>query len=471
MFERFTGQARQVVVLAQEEARMLGHGYIGTEHILLGLLAEGEGPAAQALTALGISLDAAREQVAEIVGEGAGAPSGHIPFTGRAKKVLELSLREAQRLGDSYIDTEHILLGVAREGEGVGAQVLDRLGASTDRVLAQVLATKRTAPGGELRRASIGRMPVERPIRLREVMSRLDEIAGRLTAIEDLLAEMQASEVRQRGAAQAPGRWRGAARACGAPRRAGVAPDLPRLAGTTAPEERCGIPRWAAAFQPGWGVAITLGVRGDLSGRLSVGSVPVVGVLALQGDVVEHLRALAQTGATPVSVRRPDELAAVDGLVIPGGESTTMWKLATAFEVAEPLRKRLSGGMPAFGSCAGMIMLADRLLDGVEGQETLGGIGMTVRRNAFGRQVDSFESDVCLDGIASPPDPPFRAVFIRAPWVEAVSEQVTVLGTERVTGRIVAVRQGPLLATSFHPELTGDLRIHRYFVDMVKERT
>jgi 5'-phosphate synthase pdxT subunit len=118
-----------------------------------------------------------------------------------------------------------------------------------------------------------------------------------------------------------------------------------------------------------------------------------------------------------------------------------------------------------------MIMLADRLLDGVEGQETLGGIGMTVRRNAFGRQVDSFESDVCLDGIASPPDPPFRAVFIRAPWVEAVSEQVTVLGTERVTGRIVAVRQGPLLATSFHPELTGDLRIHRYFVDMVRERT
>ncbi len=118
MFERFTGRARQVVVLAQEEARMLGHGYIGTEHILLGLLAEGEGPAAQALTALGISLDAAREQVAEIVGEGAGAPSGHIPFTGRAKKVLELSLREAQRLGDSYIDTEHILLGVAREGRG-----------------------------------------------------------------------------------------------------------------------------------------------------------------------------------------------------------------------------------------------------------------------------------------------------------------------------------------------------------------
>ena len=202
-----------------------------------------------------------------------------------------------------------------------------------------------------------------------------------------------------------------------------------------------------------------------------MGSAPVIGVLALQGDVVEHLRALAETGAASVGVRRPDELAGVDALIIPGGESTTIWKLAVAFEVAEPLRKRLAGGMPAFGSCAGMIMLADRLLDGADGQETFGGIGMTVRRNAFGRQVDSFESDICLDGIASPPEPPFRAIFIRAPWVEAVSAEVTVLGTERVTGRIVAARQGPLLATSFHPELTGDLRIHRYFVDMVRERT
>jgi len=202
-----------------------------------------------------------------------------------------------------------------------------------------------------------------------------------------------------------------------------------------------------------------------------VGSAPVIGVLALQGDVVEHLRALAEAGAASVGVRRPDELAGVDALIIPGGESTTIWKLAVAFEVAEPLRKRLAGGMPAFGSCAGMIMLADRLLDGADGQETFGGIGMTVRRNAFGRQVDSFESDICLDGIASPPEPPFRAIFIRAPWVEAVSAEVTVLGTERVTGRIVAARQGPLLATSFHPELTGDLRIHRYFVDMVRERT
>jgi len=194
-------------------------------------------------------------------------------------------------------------------------------------------------------------------------------------------------------------------------------------------------------------------------------------VLGLQGDVAEHARALSAAGAKPVTVRRADELDDVDGLVIPGGESTTMWKLAVIFDLMDSLRKRVGAGLPVFGSCAGMIMLADRLLDGIDGQETVGGIDMTVRRNAFGRQVDSFESDICLDGIAVPPDAPFRAVFIRAPWVEAVSRQVTVLGTERVTGRIVAVRQGPLLATSFHPELTGDLRIHRYFVDMVRERT
>ena len=203
-----------------------------------------------------------------------------------------------------------------------------------------------------------------------------------------------------------------------------------------------------------------------------MGSAPVIGVLALQGDVAEHLRMLAETGARPVSVRRTDELSAVDGLVIPGGESTTMWKLAVAFDLAiPPLRKRVSGGMAAFGSCAGMIMLADQIVDGVAGQETIGGIEMTVRRNAFGRQVDSFESDIVLTGIASAPEPPFRAVFIRAPWVEAVSERVEILGTERATGRIVAVRQGPLLATSFHPELTGDLRVHRHFVDMVRQRT
>ena len=202
-----------------------------------------------------------------------------------------------------------------------------------------------------------------------------------------------------------------------------------------------------------------------------MGSAPVIGVLALQGDVAEHLRMLAGAGARPVSVRRTDELSAVDGLVIPGGESTTMWKLAVAFDLAEPLRKRISGGMAAFGSCAGMIMLADQIVDGVAGQETIGGIEMTVRRNAFGRQVDSFERDIVLAGIASPPEPAYCAVFIRAPWVEAVSERVEILGTERATGRIVAVRQGPLLATSFHPELTGDLRVHRHFVDMVRERT
>jgi pyridoxal 5'-phosphate synthase pdxT subunit len=202
-----------------------------------------------------------------------------------------------------------------------------------------------------------------------------------------------------------------------------------------------------------------------------VGSGPVVGVLGLQGDVVEHSRALADAGARPVTVRRADELDAVEGLVIPGGESTTMWKLAVIFELMEPLRKRIGAGMPVFGSCAGMIMLADRLLDGMQGQETLGGIDMTVRRNAFGRQVDSFESDIPLAGVASPPDPPFRAVFIRAPWVEETGGQVEILGTEPATGRIVAVRQGPLLATSFHPELTGDARVHRLFVDMVRERT
>ena len=198
---------------------------------------------------------------------------------------------------------------------------------------------------------------------------------------------------------------------------------------------------------------------------------PVIGVLALQGDVVEHLQMLSALGARSVTVRRPGELAAVDALVIPGGESTTIWKLAVAFDMAEPLRKRISGGMPAFGSCAGMIMLADQLVDGVEGQETLGGINMTVRRNAFGRQVDSFESEVPLEGIAGPRGPAYCAVFIRAPWVEALGGQVEVLGTERTTGRIVAVRQGPLLATSFHPELTGDLRIHELFADMVNRRS
>ncbi|MBA8956303.1 pyridoxal 5'-phosphate synthase glutaminase subunit PdxT [Actinomadura namibiensis] len=195
---------------------------------------------------------------------------------------------------------------------------------------------------------------------------------------------------------------------------------------------------------------------------------PTIGVLALQGDVREHLRALAGAGVRTATVRRPAELEAVDALVIPGGESTTMWKLATAFELMEPLRKRVEAGMPAYGTCAGMIMLADRITGGIEGQQTIGGIDMTVRRNAFGRQVDSFEAEVPLTGMG---DTPYHAVFIRAPWVENVGEGVEILGRAETgpnVGRIVAVRQGRLMATSFHPELTGDFRVHHYFADLVR---
>ncbi|MBB5784117.1 5'-phosphate synthase pdxT subunit [Nonomuraea jabiensis] len=172
---------------------------------------------------------------------------------------------------------------------------------------------------------------------------------------------------------------------------------------------------------------------------------------------------LQEAGASATAVRRPAELDAVDGLVIPGGESTTMWKLAETFDMLEPLRLRIKEGMPAYGSCAGMIMLADRIEDGVAGQQTIGGIDMVVRRNAFGRQVDSFESDLDFAGER------VHAVFIRAPWVESIGGDVEVLGRCEPGDRIVAVRQGPLLATSFHPELTGDTRVHRYFVDMVRE--
>ncbi|HZE34090.1 MAG TPA: pyridoxal 5'-phosphate synthase glutaminase subunit PdxT [Actinoallomurus sp.] len=196
-------------------------------------------------------------------------------------------------------------------------------------------------------------------------------------------------------------------------------------------------------------------------------AVPTVGVLALQGDVREHLRVLESCGADTAVVRRPEELDRVDGLVIPGGESTTMWRLARTFDLLEPLRKRVEQGMPTYGSCAGMIMLADRIVDGAAGQETIGGIDMLVRRNAFGRQVDSFESDVVMTGL----DTPFHAVFIRAPWVESLGGGAEVLGraaTGDSAGRIVAVRQGHLLATSFHPELTGDTRIHEYFLAMVQ---
>ncbi len=197
---------------------------------------------------------------------------------------------------------------------------------------------------------------------------------------------------------------------------------------------------------------------------------PTIGVLALQGDVREHLAALERTGATARSVRRAEELDGIDGIVLPGGESTTMDKLARAFGVRDPLRAALRAGLPAYGSCAGMILLADRVLDGPPDQETLGGIDMTVRRNAFGRQVASFEGDVEVDGV---PGGPMHGVFIRAPWVEEVGDGVQVLARVpegEAAGRIVAVRQGSLLATSFHPEMTGDGRVHELFVRIVKER-
>jgi 5'-phosphate synthase pdxT subunit len=199
-------------------------------------------------------------------------------------------------------------------------------------------------------------------------------------------------------------------------------------------------------------------------------SPPTVGVFALQGDVREHLQALTRLGAAALPVRRPAELDRCDGLVIPGGESTTMAKLARTFELFEPLQKRIQQGMPVFGTCAGMIMLAERVEDAAAGQETLGGLDVTVRRNAFGRQVDSFETDLGFAGL----DAPVHAVFIRAPWVERTGPGVEVLarvGEGEATGRIVAVRQGPLLATSFHPEVGDDDRIHRHFLELVeKER-
>ena len=195
---------------------------------------------------------------------------------------------------------------------------------------------------------------------------------------------------------------------------------------------------------------------------------PTIGVFALQGDVREHLRMLTDLGVDAIAVRRPAELAACDGLVLPGGESTTMAKLARTFELFEPLRERIADGMPTFGTCAGMILLADGVLDGAAGQETLGGIDMTVRRNAFGRQVHSFEGELDFDGF----DAPVHAVFIRAPWVERLGPGVEALATipsGEAVGRIVAVREGHLMATSFHPEVGADDRVHRYFVDLVKQ--
>jgi 5'-phosphate synthase pdxT subunit len=213
---------------------------------------------------------------------------------------------------------------------------------------------------------------------------------------------------------------------------------------------------------PGGAAAVASSVVSTATAR------PVIGVLALQGDVREHLAALREQGADAVPVRRPAELAAVDGLILPGGESTTIVKLAGRFGLLEPLRAAVRSGLPVYGSCAGMILLADRIIDAPADQETIGGLDVTVRRNAFGRQVDSFESSIAFEGLDGGP---VHAVFIRAPWVEKAGAGVELLG--RVVGgyadgRIVAVRQGNLVATSFHPELTGDRRVHALFADIVR---
>ncbi|WP_028473478.1 pyridoxal 5'-phosphate synthase glutaminase subunit PdxT [Nocardioides alkalitolerans] len=202
-----------------------------------------------------------------------------------------------------------------------------------------------------------------------------------------------------------------------------------------------------------------------------------IGVLALQGDVREHVAALTTLGVDAVTVRREPELETCDGLVLPGGESTTIGRLARQFEMLGPLRAYVAAGRPVLGTCAGMVLLADRVLDGtpaqLDGSETLGGLDVTVRRNAFGRQVDSFETTLALSGV----EVAVPAVFIRAPWVESVGPQVEVLARVEAdpsygeaAGRIVAVRQGALMATSFHPEIGGDPRVHRLFVESVRAR-
>ena len=191
-------------------------------------------------------------------------------------------------------------------------------------------------------------------------------------------------------------------------------------------------------------------------------------MLALQGDVREHERALLDCGARTRQVRRTADLDGLDGLVLPGGESTTMSRLLEVFELLGPLRAAVAAGLPTYGSCAGMILLAREVLDGRPDQQGVGGLDVVVRRNAFGRQVDSFETDLSLAGVGE-----VHAVFIRAPWVQETGAGVEVLATlpgdGPAAGRVVAVRQGPVLATSFHPELTGDHRVHGLFVDMVKE--
>ena len=200
---------------------------------------------------------------------------------------------------------------------------------------------------------------------------------------------------------------------------------------------------------------------------MTTSSRPRVGVLALQGDVREHVRVLTDLGARVTTVRRPAELAEVDGLVLPGGESSVIDKLSRAFGMREPVRDAIAAGMPVYGTCAGLILLADRITDGIEGQQTFGGLDVTVRRNAFGSQVDSFEVDLDIPALG---EPSVHAVFIRAPLVEEAGD-----GVERLAalddGRVVAVRQGALLGTSFHPEVTGEHRFHDLFLDMVRERS
>ena len=192
----------------------------------------------------------------------------------------------------------------------------------------------------------------------------------------------------------------------------------------------------------------------------------LVGVLALQGDFREHLYALAECGVDAIAVKTLPEIAMIDALILPGGESTTISKLARAFGLFEAISARIHSGMPTYGSCAGMILLAERIEGATAGQESFGGLDITVRRNAFGRQVDSFESDLLMKGITAPA---LRAIFIRAPWVAAIGPGVEVLASIEINGELhpVAVRQGNLLATSFHPEITGDNRIHRYFIESI----
>jgi len=192
----------------------------------------------------------------------------------------------------------------------------------------------------------------------------------------------------------------------------------------------------------------------------------LVGVLALQGDFREHLFALAECGVDAIPVKSLDQINEIDALILPGGESTTIAKLARTFGLFDRISERIHAGLPTYGSCAGMILLADRIEGAAMGQESYGGMDITVRRNAFGRQVDSFEANLNMVGITSPA---VRAIFIRAPWVESVGTGVEVLASVEIEGELhpVAVQQGNLLATSFHPEITGDNRVHRYFIENI----